>query len=218
MAGKSGNPSAGFPSDERRDVRAWMDTRGILQEGRDPDPGLALASAVDAFAKCLEDSACRRGGVAPFGPRAQESWDGASLGAKVGVGLGEREGAEPGAGAGAGDLLLPSEILCAIREANGICVSESGSDSNSISNSCGGKVESVGEGRVVARRLWGMDETGQQGVQEVVHFCGEERGCDGRTGDLEVSLLLFLLFEARVDVNLRLQEQHETIELPLRYG
>lgn len=145
-----------------------METPGILQEGPGPNLGLALASAVDAFAKCLEDSACRRGGAAPFGPRAR----GASLAARVGMGLGEREGG------GTGDLLLPSEMLCAIREANGICIGES---------------DSINKSKIVARRLWGMDETGQQGVQEVVHFCGGERGCDGRTGELKVSLL----FEAR---------------------
>lgn len=167
-----------------------METRGILQEGPSPDSGLALASAVDAFAKCLEDSACRRGEAAPFGPRDQ----GASLGARmgVGVGLGEREGPGTGIGMETGDLLLPSEILCAIREANGICIGY--------------------DDKMMARRLWGMDETGQQGIQEVVHFCGAP--CD-----IVVSLLLLLLEPSGTQRRCQtdtMPEKHERVELPPR--
>ena len=146
-----------------------------------------IAFAVDTFASCLEASVCRRGRATPFGSRSLTSGDDVS-------GWGEESGASPchTSGDARGRLLLPVEVLHAIREANGICARECDS-SNSADYGYGYRGDDVegrgAEGRVM--RLWGLDETGE-GVQVVVRY-GESR--DGRGSKVRLrSLSIYAIY------------------------
>lgn len=132
-----------------------------------------LATAVEKFASCLEASVCRRGSMAEYPPACND------VGVSAGVayrhvtgGALSAEGSAPTPGPRAwvpsnGGRLTPSEVVLAIREANGIDAKGGGGGCNGRDNGFAVKAES-------RRLLWGLDEDGES-VKEVVAY-GEWNG------------------------------------------
>lgn len=145
-----------------------------------------LATAVERFASCLEASVCRRGSMAEFPPACDDF--GVSAGPAYRPVTGGALSAEgsartPGPRAWVpsnGGRLTASEVLLALREANGIDAIGGGG--------CNGRNNGFAEKAAQRRLLWGLDEGGES-VKEVVAY-GEGNGDAG--SEVRGAVLVYL--------------------------
>lgn len=169
---------------------------GTGWSGGEGDTCGGLATAVERFASCLEASVCRRGSTSSLPPPPPPAYGDFSVSDdNVAYRYGALNGALSAAEGGStptlrphawcpasnGGRFTPSELLLALREANGINAEGAGGGGGCDD---GGDGTSTADGGLVGRAavssrplLWGLDEDGES-VKEVAAY-GERNEMDG---------------------------------------